>query len=304
MGYITKMVEAFITLLYNSEALRRQEMSTNTKKRGAIWLFLSLAVVFAVGATSYTVQSSNLDGELIFENKTEDQIGLEFLEIYSYQYEERPIISIQRDEYSFDIHRANRTSNGLETHLYVVFKDLTVTFVNDFKVPSVGILDAFVYCSTDEDPYDSLVSTQRMGWIPGTDVYANFIELEPRFIDNCETNNFTFVIDTPQLLQAGQTSDGTIEVLEAISLSEVYDLQEVSTGALLAQTVNLNDGFSGDITKSSYNIFSLQQAALNATLSIPIVLPIAFGLWYSTEKELFGQSVSLKGLRKNLKKSK
>lgn len=279
-------------------------MSTNTKRRGAIWLFLSLAVIFAVGATSYTVQSSNLDGELIFENKTEDQIGLEFLEIYSYQYEERPIISIQRDDYSFDIHRANRTSTGLETHLYIVFKDLTVNFVNDFKVPSVGILDTFVYCSTEEDPYDSLVSTQRMGWIPDTDVYANFLELEPRFIDSCETNNFTFVVDTPQLLQAGQTSDGTVEVIEAISLSDVYDLQEVSTGSLLAQTVSLNDGFSGDISKSSYNIYSLQQAALNATLSIPIVLPIAFGLWYSTEKELFGQSVSLKGLRKNVTKRK
>lgn len=277
-------------------------MSMNTKKRGAIWLILALTVVFAVGATSYTVQSSNLDGELVFENKTEDQIGLEFLEIYSYEYEERPIISIVRDDYSFDIHRANRTSTGLETHLYVVFKDLTVNFVNDFKVPSVGILDAFVYCSTEDNLYQSQIATQRMGWIPGTDVYANFIELETRFIDACETNNFTFVIDTPQLLQAGQTPDGNVEVLETISLSEVYNLQDVSTGALLVQNVQLNDGYSGDLTRSSYNIFSVQQALINAGLSIPIIFPIAYGLWYSTEKELFGQSVSLSGLRKSLTK--
>ena len=270
-------------------------MSRNTKIRGIVWLALAVLVIIAVGSASYTVQSQNLAGELIFEGKTEDQIGLEFLEIYSSQYEERPIISVTKDDYSFDVHRSILRASTIDTDLYVVFKDLDVVNVNESRLPSIGALDAFVYCGTEEDPYQEMLAFKRLGAIPGTDVFARFLTLSTADIDGCGDNQFFFIVDLPQILEPGQeANEEDIEVIELISLSELYDVSAVSTGAQLAQATSLNQGFSGDITKSSYNVFSLQRAVINSALAIPLVVPIAFGLWYSIEREIFNQDINIR----------
>lgn len=270
-------------------------MSRNTKIRAIVWLSLAVLVIIAVGSASYTVQSQNLAGELIFEGKTEDQIGLEFLEIYSSQYEERPIISVTKDDYSFDVHRSILRASTIDTEMYVVFKDLDVVEVNGSRLPSIGALDAFVYCGTEEDPYQEMLAFQRLGAIPGTDVFAHFLTLATSDVDACGTNEFFFIVDIPQVLEAGEVADEeNIEVIEFISLSELYDVSAVSTGGQLNQATSLNQGFSGDITKSSYNEISLQRAVLNSALAIPLVGPIAFGLWYSIEREIFNQDVNIR----------
>jgi hypothetical protein len=270
-------------------------MSRNTKIRGIVWLTLAVLVIIAVGSASYTVQSQNLAGELIFEGKTEDQIGLEFLEIYSAEYEERPIISVTKDDYSFDVHRSILRASTNDTDLYIVFKDLEVIDVSGSRLPSIGALDAFVYCGTEEDPYQDMLSSQRLGAIPGTDVFAHFLSLSTADIDACGDNQFFLIVDIPQIIEPGQkVNEEDIEVIEFISLSELYDVAAVSTGVLLAETTPLNQGFSGDITKSSYNIFSLQRAVFNSALSVPLILPIAFGLWYSIEREIFNQDLNFR----------
>ena len=270
-------------------------MSRNTKIRGIVWLSLAVLVIITVGSASYTVQSQNLAGELIFEGKTEDQIGLEFLEIYSSQYEERPIISVTKDDYSFDVHRSILRASTIDTDLYVVFKDLDVVDVNGSRLPTIGALDSFVYCGTEEDPYQEMLAFQRLGAIPGTDVFAHFLTVSTSDIDACGDNEFYFIVDIPQILEAGQqANEDNIEVIEFISLSELYDVSSVSTGAQLEQASSLNQGFSGDITKSSYNVFSLQRAVINSALAIPLVAPIAFGLWYSIEREIFNQDVNIR----------
>jgi hypothetical protein len=272
-------------------------MSKNTKIRGLVWLSLALLVVVSVGSTSYSVQSTNLAGLQIFEGKTQAQIGLEFLEIYSFQYEERPIISEVRSDYAFDVHRSNLNGRTNDTNLYVVFKDLDVTILNGEKLPTIGVIDAFVYCSVDDDPYGRMIAFQRLGSIPGTNVFAHFLTLPSRDVANCASNQFHFVVDIPQLVEPGAEPNEDIEVIEFVSLSDLFDLQAVSTGALLAQATSLNNGFSGDLTKSSYNNLSIQRAVTNAALSTPLVLPLAYGLWYATEKEIFNQPVSLKHLK-------
>jgi hypothetical protein len=296
------MVEPLSTLLYNNEAQRRDKMSKNTKIRGLVWLALAFIVVVAVGSASYSVQSTNLDGLQIFEDKTEAQIGLEFLEIYSFQYEERPIISETRADYTFDVHRSNLNGTTNDTNLYVVFKDLVVSVVNGEKIPDIGVIDTFVYCSTEEDPYHRLIASERLGAIPGTNVFAHFLLLPTRAVNDCPDNLFHFVVDVPQLIEPGQSASEEIEVIELIPISSIYDLQSVSTGALLDLNVNLNNGFSGDLSKSTYNIISIQRAFINSALSTPLVLPLAYGLWYATEKEIFNESVSLRELKAKPKK--
>jgi hypothetical protein len=296
------MVEPLSTLLYNNEAQRRDKMSKNTKIRGLVWLALAFIVIVAVGSASYSVQSTNLGGLQIFEDKTEAQIGLEFLEIYSFQYEERPIISESRANYTFDVHRANLNGATNDTNLFVVFKDLVVNVLEGEKIPEIGVIDAFVYCATEEDPYHRLIAFERLGAIPGTNVFAHFLSLPTRAVNNCEANLFNFVVDVPQIVQPGQEVQEEIEVIELISMSNIYDLQSVSTGALLALNTNLNNGFSGDLSKSSYNNLSIQRALSNAVLSAPLLLPLAFGLWYATEKEIFNASVSLRELKAKPKK--
>jgi hypothetical protein len=277
-------------------------MSKNTKIRGLVWLALAFIVIVAVGSASYSVQSTNLGGLQIFEDKTEAQIGLEFLEIYSFQYEERPIISESRANYTFDVHRANLNGATNDTNLFVVFKDLVVNVLEGEKIPEIGVIDAFVYCATEEDPYHRLIAFERLGAIPGTNVFAHFLSLPTRAVNNCEANLFNFVVDVPQIVQPGQEVQEEIEVIELISMSNIYDLQSVSTGALLALNTNLNNGFSGDLSKSSYNNLSIQRALSNAVLSAPLLLPLAFGLWYATEKEIFNASVSLRELKAKPKK--
>jgi hypothetical protein len=297
------MVEPIPLLLYNSEALRRANMNTNTKIRGLVWLFLALIVVVSVGSASYSMQSTNLEGLQVFEGKTEAQVGLEFLEIYSFQYEERPIISEIRADYSFDVHRSNLNQKTNDTNLYVVFKDLAVTVINGEKVPDIGVIDVFVYCSTDDNPYETLISFERLGAIPGTNVFANFLTLPTVQVDNCGSNQFNFVADIPQLVVEGAEPNEDIQVIEFISLSDLYSPKDVSTGGLLAQVVSLNDGFSGDLTRSSYNSISLQRAFMNAALSVFLVVPLAFGLWYATEKELFDSTITLQKKQPSKKKN-
>lgn len=269
-------------------------MNKNTKIRGLVWLSLAVLVVISVGSASYSMQSTNLEGLQVFEGKTEAQVGLEFLEIYSFQYEERPIISEIRQDYSFDVHRANLNGRTNDTNLYVVFKDLAVSVVNGEKLPDIGVIDAFVYCSTEDNPYDRLLSFERLGAIPGTNVFAHFLTLPTNAVANCESNEFSFVVDVPQLVVEGAEPNEDIQVIEFISLSNLYSPKDVSTGALLAQAVTLNNGFSGDLTRSSYNSISVQRAFVNATVSIFIVGPLAFGLWYATENELFDSKISFK----------
>lgn len=278
-------------------------MNKNTKIRGLVWLSLAILVVIIVGSASYSMQSTNLDGLNIFEGKTEAQVGLEFLEIYSFQYEERPIVSEIRADYSFDVHRSNLNARTNDTNLYVVFKDLDVSVINGEKVPDIGVIDVFVYCSTDENPYDRLMSYERLGAIPETNVFAHFLTLPTALVDNCASNQFNFVADIPQLVVEGTEPSEDIAVIEFISLSDLYSLQDVSTGGLLAQELSLNDGFSGDLTKSSYNSISVQRAFMNAALSVFIVVPLAFGLWYATEKELFDSTINLKKQQPTKKKN-
>lgn len=277
-------------------------MNKNTKIRGLVWLFLAVLVVVTVGSTSYSMQSTNLEGLRIFEGKTEAQVGLEFLEIYSFQYEERPIISKIRADYSFDVHRSNLNARTNDTNLYVVFKDLDVSVYNGEKLPDIGVIDVFVYCSTDENPYETLIAYERLGAIPGTNVFAHFLTLPTRQIDNCSSNQFNFVADIPQLVLEGAEPNEDIQVIEFVSLSDLYSPKELSTGGLLNQAVSLNTGFGGDLTRSSYNSISVQRAFMNAALSVFLVVPLAFGLWYATEKELFESTISLR--KKQLTKKK
>lgn len=278
-------------------------MNKNTKIRGLVWLFLAVLVVIFVGSTSYSMQSTNLEGLRVFEGKTEAQVGLEFLEIYSFQYEERPIISEIRADYSFDIHRSNLNGRTNDTNLYVVFKDLAVSVINGEKLPDIGVIDVFVYCSTDDDPYETLIAYERLGAIPGTDVFAHFLTLPTAQVVNCSSDQFNFIADIPQLVVEGAEPNEDIQVIEFVSLSELYSPIEVSTGGLLAQEVSLNDGFGGDLTRSSYNSISVQRAFMNAALSVFLVVPLAFGLWYATEKELFDATITLQKKQPSKKKN-
>lgn len=261
-------------------------MKKGTKIRGLIWLLLAIGGVVGVGAASYTEQQTNLVGEKVFQDKTEDQVGVEFLEIYSYKYERLPIISEQREDYSFDVYRSVLQPDTRSANLYVVVKDLTPSEFENDTLPKIGLIDVMVYCSSAENTYEKLVDFERLGTVAGTNVYAHFLELDTDIINDCESGEFTFIMDSSRAeLEYG------VEVLETISLSDIYDLQAVSTAALLENAVDLNDGFEGDLTKSSYNIYSWQKAFINGGLSILFIFPIAFGLYYVTEKELFENNI-------------
>lgn len=259
-------------------------MKKSTKIRGIVWLLIAILGVVAVGMASYTEQQTNLAGEKIFQDKTEDQVGIEFLEIYSHQFESLPIISEKRADYSFDVYRSDFDSSDIDSNLYVVVKDLTWNEEDD--LPKIGLIDFMVYCSTEENQFEQLVDFQRLGTIAGTNVYAHFLKMDTNEIDKCETNNFTLVMDSSRAEEVYGESE-----LEIISLSDIYDVQAVSTAALLDQAADLSDGFDGDLTKSSYNIYSWQKAFLYGGLSILFIFPIAFGLFYVTEKELFENNI-------------
>jgi len=279
-------------------------MSKNTKIRGLVWLLLAFIVIFAVGSSSYVGQATNLDVSQIFEGKTETQIGLEFMEIFSTYYEERPVVSETRTDYSYSIHRIIQNRNSVNTDLFVYFRNLDLIEEDGVQKPIVGFLDAYVYCSSEDNPYFNEVSSVDLKQITGTSVFAGFLSMPREFITRCESNEFMFVVDTPNILEPGETipSPEEQEFLEVISLSDIYDLQDVATAASLQTAVEMNDGFGGDINTSTYSTFSLQRAFINAALTTPIVLPLAYGLWYATEKEIFNESVSLKQLKTKPKK--
>jgi hypothetical protein len=288
------MVEASPSLLYNNEAQRRGEMSKNTKIRGLVWLALVLIVIVSVGSASYTVQRTNIDFVEMFEGKTETQIGMELLEIFSNQYEERPIISEQRASYSFNVHRLIQNRPSQNTDLFVYFRDLDLVNVDGVTQPSVGLLDAFVYCSTGETTF-RVISSVEIKRITGTNVFAGFLPLVRDAVTRCESNEFIFVVDTPEVFDPSIVVEplSPDNVLEFIVLSDLYDLKQVSSATQLSTNVTLNDGFSGDISQSTYNVMSIQQALLNATLAVPLVVPLGAGLWYATERELFGETVTI-----------
>lgn len=258
-------------------------MKRNSILRGIFWFILAISIIGFVSTNAYVEKAENLDGDKIFEGKTEEQTALEFLEIYSYKYEEQPIISVVREDYTYSIHRADLREKDLETNLYVTFTDLTI---GDDGLPTLGLIDVMVYCSTDDVMYGELVGFQRLGSIPGTDVYAHFIDMDETIIERCESNQFTFVADSSRA-----ESEYGLDILEAIPLDELYDVNEVRTNALLELNGDLSDGFSGDITKSSYNVYSIQSAAIAGGITALIVLPIAFGLWYATEREIFETNI-------------
>lgn len=269
-------------------------MSKNTKIRGLVWLALVVIVVVSVGSASYSVQRTNIDFVELFEGKTETQIGLELLEIFSNQYEERPIISEIRESYSFNVHRLIQNRPSQSTDLFIYFRNVELVEIDGAIQPSVGLLDSFVYCSLADGTYN-LISNAEIRQITGTNVFAGFLPLTRELVSNCESNEFVLVVDSPEEFDASQgvpalTSEN---VLEFIVLSDVYDLQQVASATLLTETVSMNDGFSGDLTQSSYNVLSIQQALFNATIAVPLVSPIAYGLWYATEKELFNEGVRL-----------
>lgn len=261
-------------------------MKKNTKIRGLVWLLLAIAGILAVGMTSYTQQQTNLAGDKIFQDKTEDQVGIEFLEIYSSKFEALPIISETREDYSFDVYRSILSEDTLSSNLYITVNNLTDSDDEESDLPLIGLIDFMVYCSTDENTYEKLVDFKRLGTIAGTNVYANFLEMKHDVIDDCATNQFTLVMDSSRAEEVYG-----LDILEEINLSDIYDVQAVSTGALLDQDVELSNGFEGDLTKSSYNIYSWQKAFINGGLSILVILPIAFGLFYVTEKELFENNI-------------
>ncbi len=261
-------------------------MKKGTKVRGLIWLLLAMAGVIGVGATAYVEEQQNIVGEKVFQDKPEDQVGIEFLEIYSYKYERAPIISETREDYSFDVYRSILSPDTLAANLYVVVTDLTESANPDDTLPKIGLIDFMVYCSSEDNIYEKEVGYQRLGTIPGTNTYAHFINLDSSVIKNCESGEFTLIMDSSR----GEDIYG-LDVLETISLSDIYDLQSVYTAALLDHNVELNDGFEGDLTKSSYNVYSWQKAFLYGGLSILAIFPIAFGLFYMTEKELFENNI-------------
>lgn len=288
------MVEARASLLYNNEARRRGKMSKNTKIRGLVWLALVVIVVVSVGSASYSVQRSNIDFVELFEGKTETQVGLELLEIFSNQYEERPIVSEVRGAYSFNVHRLIQNRPSQSTDLFIYFRNVDIVEVDGVVQPLVGQLDSFVYCAAANESYD-LISNTEIRQVTGTNVFAGFLPLTQESVTKCESNKFVLVVDSPKEYDATQgvpelSSDS---VLEFIVLSDVYDLQQVASATLLTEEVSLNDGFSGDLSQSSYNVLSIQQAIINATIAVPLVAPIAYGLWYATEKELFNEGVRL-----------
>ena len=269
-------------------------MSKNTKMRGLVWLALVIIVVGTVGAASYTEQRTNIDFVELFEGKTETQIGLELLEIFSNQYEERPIISEIRGAYSFNVHRLIQSRPSQNTDLFIYFREVELVEEEGVLQPSVGQLDSFVYCSSLASTYQ-LIANVEVRQVTGTNVFAGFLPLTREAVTGCESNEFVLVVDTPKEFDPtiGAPQLTPDNVLEFIVLSDVYDLQQVASATLLSESVVLNDGFSGDLTQSSYNVLSIQQAILNATIAVPLVAPIAYGLWYATEKELFGEGVPL-----------
>lgn len=277
-------------------------MSKNTKMRGLVWLALVVIVVVSVGSASYTVERTNINFEELFEGKNETQIGLTLLEVFSSQYEERPIIFESRESYSFNVHRLiqNRINQG--TDLFIYFKEVDLVEVDGVNQPSVGQLDVFVYCNAENNAFN-LISNVEIRQIIGTDVYAGFLPIPRDLVRSCESNEFVLVVDSPEEFDPTQGAPAlnSENVLEFIVLSDIYDLQQVASAALLSEAVVLNDGLSGDLSQSSYNVLSIQQAILNATISVPLVTPIAYGLWYATEKELFGQRVRLP-IKTSLKK--
>ncbi len=269
-------------------------MSKNTKIRGLVWLALVVIVVVTVGSASYTSQRTNIDFDELFEGKTETQVGMELLEIFSNEYEERPVISEIRDSYSFNVHRLIQNRPSQNTDLFIYFREVDLIEVDGAIQPAVGLLDSFVYCVTTDNSFN-LISGTEIRQITGTNVFAGFLSLARDSVTDCESNEFVLVVDTPKEFDTTQgvpelTSEN---VLEFIVLSDVYDLQQVASATLLSETVALNAGFSGDLTQSSYNVLSIQQAILNATIAVPLVTPIAYGLWYATEKELFNEGVQL-----------
>jgi hypothetical protein len=261
-------------------------MKKGTKVRGLIWLLLAIAGVIAAGASAYVDEQQNIVKEKVFQDKPEDQVGIEFLEIYSYKYERLPIISETREDYSFDVYRSIYQENTLSANLYVMVTDLTESADAEDPLPKIGLIDFMVYCSSEEDTYEKLVGFERLGTIAGTNTYAHFIELDSSVVKNCESGEFTLIMDSSR----AEDLYG-VDVLESISLSDIYDLQSVYTAALLENNVDLNDGFQGDLTKSSYNIYSWQKAFLYGGLSILLIFPIAFGLFYVTERELFENNI-------------
>jgi hypothetical protein len=288
------MVEPSHLLLYNNEAQRRGKMSKNTKIRGLVWLALVIIVVISVGSASYSVQTTNIDFVELFEGKTETQVGLELLEIFSNEYEERPIISEIRPSYSFNVHRLIQNRPSQNTELFIYFREVELIEVDGVIQPSVGFLDSFVYCIAADNSFN-LISNTEIQQITGTNVFAGFLSLTRELVTNCENNEFVLVVDTPKEFDAtqGVPELSSENVLEFIVLSDLYDLQAVASATLLSETVVLNAGFNGDLSQSSYNVLSIQQAIVNATIAVPLVTPIAFGLWYATEKELFNEGVRL-----------
>ncbi|XMB86228.1 hypothetical protein RJG79_00070 [Mycoplasmatota bacterium WC44] len=264
-------------------------MTKGSKIRGIMWLILAIAGIAFVATSSYTTLENSIDGSKIFEGKSEDQAGLEYLEIYSYKYEETSKIHVEDEDYSFDIHRLVKEEFNAKSNLYIVGKNIA----HDGDVPKVGIIDVLLYCSSDDDRYEELVDFARLERIKGTKVYVGMLE-----IDSCEGKDYTLIIDGSRVDELYGRDEIT-----SFNLADYYDIDNLYTAAQVEENLNLSKGFQGDLRKAGYAKYSWERAIINGVIAFVVMIPIAYGLYYSTEKELFGNNI-IKSYKEYKRKNK
>ncbi|XMB67873.1 hypothetical protein RI065_04990 [Mycoplasmatota bacterium zrk1] len=259
-------------------------MTKNSKIRGIVWLTLVLIGVTIISINSYTEEDTTINWEEYFQSRSEDQAGIDYLEIISYKYEHTPIISVSSSDYTFDIHRMVAQEFNVESDLYIVGKNIEMAD----KAPELGIIDVILYCSTEDNLYEEEVGFSRLQWLSGTNVLIGSIE-----IDSCSGNEYSLIIDGSNV----EDVYGRQEI-EIIHLEDHYDVDEYLTAAQVEEKLNLKDGFQRDYNKAGFIQYNWEKALVNGLIALVIMLPIAYGLFYATEKELFGINISRRGNKK------
>lgn len=261
-------------------------MKINSKIRGLVWLILAMVGIIFVASNSYTTEDSVVDWQEYFSSMSEDEAGLEYLEILSYKYEKDPVISVSSSDYTFDIHRMVEEEFNYESNFYIVGKDIKL---DEDGTPELGLIDVLLYCSTENNLYGKLVGEMsRLSWLSGTKVLVGTIEL-----DSCDGDNYSLIIDGSKVEEIYGTSE-----IEIIHLEDHYNVDDYLIAEQVESKLNLEDGFQNDYNKAGFVQYNWEKAVINGLIAAVIIIPIALGLFYATEKELFGVNILKKGNKK------
>lgn len=213
-------------------------------RRLIIWIAVTVAVILGITIKAYSDSKQDIDSEEIFQNKTEEQIKMELLEIQNYKYEEKAIATVETADYQFDIFRVQEKKLTNNYGFYVVGTNLTkITGEDGKEYFAVGPVD-FQICPVETDgSLGSPLSNERLKQIAGTNIMVGYID----FINDDEASDYVLILDSEN------AEDFGLSEYAKISLNDInVDTTSVIDAASFRDNVSVKDGFENDLKAAGY----------------------------------------------------